>query len=241
MEVLGPEHELSVIDEHCNALSIVDQILKDLHGTGHYVNTVEYPKYTVGKELQMHVIEFKGNDPFPQPQEAEEVLYDGISTLEELLHSKYHVSLLGTGMHPFIQLADAKVWSHHHKNIYAEYQKIFNFRQHGWLNIQSFQINLPYENDQKGPVLHNLIANLVPYLPAITAASPIYEGKFGELVDNRLYFYKINQKEVPSISGNVVPEYFQSTQEYKDKVIGTYTAEFKKRGSSQIYAGCGMD
>ena len=109
-------------------------------------------------------------------RKTEEVLYDGISTLGRLLHSKYHVSLLGTGMHPFIQLADAKVWSHHHKNIYAEYQKIFNFRQHGWLNIQSFQINLPYENDQKGPVLHNLIANLVPYLPAITAAYRSMKG-----------------------------------------------------------------
>jgi len=52
LEVLGPEHELSVIDEQCNALSIVDQILKDFHGTGHYVNTIEYPNYTVEKNFK---------------------------------------------------------------------------------------------------------------------------------------------------------------------------------------------
>jgi hypothetical protein len=103
LEVLGPEHELSVVDENCNALSIVDTILKDYRGTGRYVNTIEFPKYTIGKELQMHVLEFKGNDPFPQPQEAENVLYDAISTVDERLYSKYHVSLLGTGMHPLLQ------------------------------------------------------------------------------------------------------------------------------------------
>jgi hypothetical protein len=56
----------------------------------------------------------------------------------------------------------------------------------------------------------------------------------GDLLDNRLKFYKINQKEVPSITGDVVPEYFQTTQEYHEKVIGAYTAEFKKHNLAKF-------
>jgi gamma-glutamyl:cysteine ligase YbdK (ATP-grasp superfamily) len=120
------------------------------------------------------------------------------------------------------------VWPHRHKKIYNELGKIFNLNQHGWLNIQSFHLNLSYGNEVNGVLLHNLLANLCPYLTAISSSSPLYEGQFGSYVDNRLAFYKVNQREVPSVTGDVIPEYVSSFSFYKEKIIGKYSEDLAK-------------
>jgi gamma-glutamyl:cysteine ligase YbdK (ATP-grasp superfamily) len=74
-------------------------------------------------------------------------------------------------------------------------------------------------------------------LPAIAASSPFYEGKLGEYVDNRLHFYMLNQKEVPSVAGDVVPEYVGSFNEYRDKIIGKYSRDLSAAGASKLLLG----
>ena len=136
-------------------------------------------------------------------------------------------------MHPLLKLDETGVWPHRHRKIYEEYGKIFNLKQHGWLNIQSFHLNLPYSNEDEGVRLHNLLAGLCAYLPAISASSPIYEGELGPNVDNRLFFYKTNQQEVPSITGDVVPDYVSSFNQYKKEVIGQYSRDLAKAGAGK--------
>ena len=58
--------------------------------------------------------------------------------------------------------------------------------------------------------MHNYLANMCAYLPAVAASSPIFEGKEGADVDNRLSFYRVNQREVSSVTGGVIPEYVTS-------------------------------
>ncbi|MBS7621956.1 hypothetical protein KEJ32_07590, partial [Candidatus Bathyarchaeota archaeon] len=48
---------------------------------------------------------------------------------------------------------------------------------------QSFQLNIPYANEAKAVLMHNLLANVCAYLPAVSASSPIFEGHFGDYVD----------------------------------------------------------
>ncbi|MEM0313990.1 MAG: glutamate-cysteine ligase family protein, partial [Candidatus Bathyarchaeia archaeon] len=148
-----------------------------------------------------------------------------------LLQSRYGACLLGTGMHPLLRLEETSVWPHRHREIYQAYGEIFNLKQHGWLNIQSFQLNLPYFSEEKAIQLHNLLTNVCAYIPAISASSPIYEGKLGEYVDNRLYFYMENQKEIPSITGCVIPEYVHSFRQYRDEIIGGYSRDLAKAGA----------
>jgi gamma-glutamyl:cysteine ligase YbdK (ATP-grasp superfamily) len=193
---------------------------------------VEQPDFTFGKELQLHVMELKANSPFKSPQLFEETMQKGVTTLSGILE-KYNASLLGTGMHPLLKLNETGIWSHRHKKIYEEYGKIFNLKQHGWLNIQSFHLNLPYSNEDEGVELHNLLAGLCAYLPAISASSPIYEGETGPYVDNRLWFYKTNQAEVPFIVGDVVPEYVASLNRYKEDVIGKYSQDLARAGAGK--------
>lgn len=231
LEVLGPEHEFSVVDDNLRAMSIVDTIMKDLHGR--IVNAVEYPKYVVGKELQSHVLELKSKKPFHSPTDFEETMQESLLTVLDFIKSRYGASLLGTGMHPLLRIPEANIWSHRHRAIYRAYEKIFNLRQHGWLNIQAFQLNLPYGGRKRGPTFHNIMANIVPYIPAITAASPIYEEKFGDYVDNRLYFYRNNQNEIPSLVGDVIPDYVSTTEEYVETVIGRYSNELARANAEK--------
>jgi gamma-glutamyl:cysteine ligase YbdK (ATP-grasp superfamily) len=227
---MGPEHEFSLVDEELKPLPIADKVIKDY--CGKTVNFVEQADFTFGKELQLHVMELKANSPFKSPQLFEETMQNGVTTLSGFL-DKYSASLLGTGMHPLLKLNETAVWPHRHRRIYEEYGKIFNLKQHGWLNIQSFHLNLPYSNEEEGVELHNLLAGLCAYLPAISASSPIYEGETGPYVDNRLWFYKTNQVEVPSIIGDVVPEYTASFNQYKKEIIGKYSQDLARAGAGK--------
>jgi carboxylate-amine ligase len=228
---LGPEHEFSIVGDGLEALPIVDKIIKDFHGR--VVNFVEQPSFTFGKELQLHVMEFKPNAPFKTPVEFETTMQEAIATIQDFLKRRFGARLLGTGMHPLLRLNETGIWPHRHRQIYEAYGRIFNLRRHGWLNIQSFHLNLPYANESSAILLHNILANMCPYLSAISASSPIYEGRFGERVDNRLHFYMQNQKEVPSVTGDVIPEYVSSFSQYKTDVIGGYSQDLAAAGADK--------
>ena len=230
LEVLGPEHELALVDQELKVLPISGTIIKDY--CGKIVNFVEMPTFTFGKELQMHVMELKANSPFKSPIQFEETMQNAVLTLSQIVR-KRGARLLGTGMHPLLKLKDTAIWPHYHRKIYSEYAKIFNLNRHGWLNVQSFHLNLPYQKESDGIQLHNLLANLCAYLPAIAASSPIYEGKVGPDVDNRLQFYKVNQKEIPSVTADVIPEYITSFRQYKHDVIGKYSEDLAKAGADK--------
>jgi gamma-glutamyl:cysteine ligase YbdK (ATP-grasp superfamily) len=137
-------------------------------------------------------------------------------------------------MHPLLKLDETGVWSHRHRQIYEAYARVFDLKRHGWLNLQSFHLNLPYSDEASAMVLNNTLANLCPYLCAISASSPIYAGKLGEAVDNRLRFYWENQKEIPSVTGDIVPEYASSFGQYKKDVIGRYSNDLARAGADKL-------
>lgn len=227
--MLGPEHEFSLVDEELRALPVVDRVIKDVRGR--IVNFVQMPTFTFGKELQLHVMEVRPNAPFRSPVEFEETMQDAVLTLSGMLERKYNAHLLGTGMHPLLMLGETGVWPHRHRQLYDALSKVFDLNQHGWLNIQSFQLNLPYCGEKGGILLHSVLANLCAFLPAVSAASPIYEGRMGGHVDSRLHLYQDNQ--IRSITGDVVPEYVSSFEDYWTNVIGKYSADMARAGADQ--------
>jgi gamma-glutamyl:cysteine ligase YbdK (ATP-grasp superfamily) len=216
-------------------MPIVDKIMKDFHGR--IVNFVQLPSFTFGKELQLHVMEIKPNKPFKSPIDFEETMQEAVLTMNDFLQRKYNANLLGTGMHPLLRLEETGIWPHRHKQIYQSYSRLFDLKRHGWLNIQSFQLNLPYANERDAILFHNASANLLAYLPAIAASSPIYEARLGEDVDNRLRFYMENQSEIPSVTGDVIPEYVNSFEQYENEIIGTYSEDMAQAGGDDLLLG----
>jgi len=228
LEVLGPEHEFSVVDEHIKPLPIVDKVIKRL--CGRIRNNVSLSGFVFGKELQKHVAEFKAVTPFRSPLHFEETMHNGVIEILDVLEG-FGGQLLGMGMHPTLCLDETEVWDHQGRKIYKALDKIFDLRQHGWLNIQSFQLNLSYNNMSEAVKVYNLLSTVLPYIPAISAASPLYEMKFGKFVDNRLYFYQTNQKKIPSITGDVIPENINSFKTYRNLIIRKYSDDLVKINS----------
>ena len=76
--------------------------------------------------------------------------------------------------------------------------------------------------------MHNALAHLCAYLPSISASSPICEGKLGPEVDCRLHYYGKNMIEIPSITGNVIPEYIASFDQFRRDIIGKYMQDLSQ-------------
>jgi len=69
---------------------------------------------------------------------------------------------------------------------------------------------------------YNLLRPLLPYLVALTAASPFVEGEETGYADNRLRYYMTNQSRIPSICGELIPERIGSLAGYNTMMEEIY-------------------
>jgi hypothetical protein len=142
-----------------------------------------------------------------------------------------HYQLLGLGMHPTMKLVETAVWDHDEGEYYEAYDRLFDIRQHGWLNIQALQVNLSYSGEKDLVQHYNRIRSLLPYLIAVTASSPIVEGKSTGTADNRLLYYRENQEEIPLICNRIIPEKIDSVQDYRREQEAIF-AELRERDAA---------
>lgn len=226
---MGTEHELSVNDPGLRPLPIVDRILEDIHGR--VENEVPFGDVNLSKELQKNVIEFVPAMPHTSVLGLERTLCDGIRRFHLSTGSRY--SLLGLGMHPLLTLDQTSVWDHQDREIYEAYDRLFDLRQHGWLNIQALQINVHYSNEGRMVSMFNRLRALTPYLVALTASSPFVEGRATEAMDNRLIYYRQNQRRVPAICNNVIPEMLRS-RAHHDEIIDSIYSELRRIGGDEL-------
>ncbi len=206
---IGTEHEYSINDKKCRPLAISDRIIEKI--AGKVQNEVAFGGILVSKELQKHAIELiparPGNLGF-----LESNLYQGLSELYRATNHEY--GFMGLGMHPLLKLDETTYWDHDEQEYYQAYDRLFNIKQHGWLNIQALQINIPYDDLEELVAMFNKIRSLVPYLVAVSASSPMVEGKLTNYMDNRLVYYRQNQAAIPPICHNILPEKLESVHDY---------------------------
>ncbi|HVO77598.1 MAG TPA: glutamate-cysteine ligase family protein [Methanomassiliicoccales archaeon] len=208
---IGTEHEYSVNDGDYRPLSVADKIIEEI--AGKLENEVPFGPVHLSKELQKHVIEFTPAEPAQDLIGLEAALVSGLKGFFARTGDKYR--LLGLGMHPLLRLDEAFVWDHEDKEIYDAYDCLFNIRQHGWLNIQALQVNVPYRNDEDMVAIYNRIRSLIPFLVAISASSPFVEGEATGTMDTRLVYYRENQKQLPIIAHGVIPEKLRSAAHHR--------------------------
>ena len=233
--VLGIEIEYMLVDKDTLAVQPKSDLILS-HLAGEQVNEVVLGEIAASNELVMHVIELKNNGPKPPHHPIASKFQQTILQLQPVL-DQYNLKLLPTGAHPWMNpLIETKRWPHGNKAIYEQFNTIFNCQGHGWSNLQSMHVNLPFANDKEFCQLHNTIRLLLPLLPALAASTPLLDGAQTGLLDSRLDFYGKNQRRIPSISGDIIPEFIYSEGQYQDEILQPMyrdISEFDPQGTLQ--------
>jgi carboxylate-amine ligase len=218
-EALGIELEYMIVDKKTlETRPISDLVLKDLND-GIETGDVEFGDAAWSNELVKHVIELKANGPSRNLDKLEETFAFEITRMNSAL-SPYNAMLLPTAMHPlFVPEKDTVIWDREYSEVYQTYNKIFDCRGHGWSNLQSVHINLPFSGDKEFAKLHASIRPVLPILPLLAASSPICESQYGPCLDTRLHYYSQNQRRVPSIIGDIIPERAYSKSSYEQMIL----------------------
>jgi len=220
----GVELEYMIVDRaSLEVRPITDRVLQQVAGA--IVNEVEVGPLCWSNELVLHVIELKTNGPAASLAGLGSIFQEGVSQVNRRLAS-LDARLLGSAMHPWMDPhRDTVLWPHENSPIYEAYNRIFSCQGHGWSNLQSMHINLPFCGDAEFGRLHAAIRLVLPLLPALAASSPIVGGQATGLLDNRLEFYRSNQRMIPQIAGEVIPEPVYSRVAYEQTILAeTYRA-----------------
>jgi gamma-glutamyl:cysteine ligase YbdK (ATP-grasp superfamily) len=216
-EVAGLELEYPIVDDALRTRCLVGKAFRSIAGRA--VSEVEMGTAGFSNELAAHVFEVKTLAPQRSLVRAESILRRGVARFSAVLREGFGARLLPTGMHPLMRPSETMLWQGAGREIYRAYARLFPIRGHGWLNVQSCHVNLPFGSEEETVLLHNAIACLVPYLPALAASSPLVAGRLGRHVDNRLAFYAKNQRRVAAITAAVVPEYMRSYAQYRGEIL----------------------
>lgn len=231
----GIEMEYMIVDRNTlNVLPIADQLIHSV--LGEYDTDVERGSIAWSNEFVLHVIELKTNGPAPSLSSLDCHFHENVQAINQYLKA-LNGQLLPTGAHPWMNPAIETVrWPHSNQIIYDTYHQIFNASGHGFANLQSVHLNLPFANETEFVRLHTAIRLLLPIMPALTASTPILDSKLTGFFDARLTFYGKNQIKVPSISGNIIPEFIQSIEQYHQQILNPMYQEiapFDKKGILQ--------
>lgn len=171
-------------------------------------------------ELVRHVLEFKCAVPEPSTDGLARLFQQEVVRANSML-AGMGCRLLPTGMHPWMDPhRETVLWPYGNKEIYNAFNRIFDCRGHGWSNLQSTHINLPFHGDDEFRRLHAAIRVVLPILPAIAASTPFADGVAAPMRDMRLEVYRHNCDRVPSITAGVVPERVSSKAEYEERILG---------------------
>ena len=189
---------------------------------------------TWSNELVLHVIELKSTKPEINFSALENGFADNVKKINAIL-DKWNAMLMPTAAHPLMDpRTETKLWPHDSNEVYAIYDRIFNSRGHGWSNLQSTHLNLPFYDDEEFAKLHAAVRIVLPILPALCASSPILDGKITGKLDTRLDYYKTNQARIPSITGKVIPEGIFSKRNYLNTVYEKIKADIAPHDPENI-------
>ncbi len=232
-EVYGIELEYMLV--HRSGLKvnpIVDKLLTKKNGS--LVSDIDNGKIEWSNELVSHVIELKTNGPTGDLENLDKVFSENIREINGLL-KEFDTMLLPTAAHPTMDpKTETQLWQHHYSKIYALYNRIFDCNGHGWSNVQSMHINLPFFDDHEFEKLHAAVRILLPLIPGLAASSPVLDGKFTGFKNARMHYYKTNQKEIPHMTGKVIPEQVFNKNDYKEKIFAPITSAIKPFDTENI-------
>ena len=198
-------------------LPIADALFRKV--TGSNSADVVRGRFAWSNELVLHLVELKN----ARPEARLDTLAAGFQA--EVAHINALLAPLGAqlmpgAMHPWMAPeSETRLWPFEGHAIYGAYDRVFGCRAHGWANIQSMHVNLPFADDEEFARLHAAVRLLLPILPALAASSPVAGGLPREALDFRLACYRHHTDRVPALMGRLIPENAVSRAAYEATVL----------------------
>lgn len=219
----GVEIEYMVVDRASREIrSIADVLLDDLNSRpSPAVRSEACPRGRVewSNELVAHVAEAKCAEPEPDLVGFLPPLNAAVDHANALLAPR-GACLMPSAAHPWMDPArDPRLWPHKYHDIYQEYDRIFSCTTHGWTNLQSVHLNLPFHGPEEFGRLHAAIRLVLPLVPALAAASPYLDGRFTGLLDARMQHYRYNSMAIPAMTGDLIPEAVFTPEAYRRDIL----------------------
>ena len=232
-EAVGVELEYMIVDsKRLNVRTIADRLLVDRDGDP--VPDLEFGPIAWSNELVNHVVEFKTNGPAKTLDGLDEAFQQNVTAANKRL-AAFGARLMPTAMHPWMDPnREKQLWLGESAEIYKTFDTIFDCSGHGWANLQSTHINLPFSGDEEFGRLHAAIRILLPLLPGLAASSPIHDSKKSEFADARLHFYMHNCDAVPSLVGSVVPEAVFTEADYLETILEPMYLDIAPHDSEEV-------
>jgi glutamate---cysteine ligase / carboxylate-amine ligase len=220
----GIEIEYMIVDRTSLSVKPIADLL--IHtAAGAHTNEIKRGGIAWSNELALHLIELKTNGVVTSLDGLGQTFLKSAGEANAILEDE-EAMLLGSGMHPFMNPHnETRLWPHDDAEIYRTFDRIFSCNRHGWANLQSMHVNLPFANDEEFGRLHAAIRLVLPLIPALAASSPLIENRVSGFYDTRLEVYRSNAVIVPSMTGEVIPEPVFSMHEYEEEVLAPIYVE----------------
>ena len=217
-EGYGVELEYMIADsETLDVKPVSDRLLEK--AAGKIVNEHSLGCMAWSNELVLHVIEIKTNGPAVSLEPLHSAFMGQVRAINEILES-FGARLMPGAIHPWMNpFTEVKLWPHEQNLIYEAYHRIFDCRGHGWANLQSTHLNLPFDGDDEFGKLHAATRLALPLIPAVAASSPIADAERKPFLDYRMEMYRTNSMRVPSVTGKIVPESVFSKSDYEEEIF----------------------
>jgi gamma-glutamyl:cysteine ligase YbdK (ATP-grasp superfamily) len=217
-EAYGVEIELMIVDaETLDVKPICDELIAAV--AGEPASEIEVGDIAWSNELTLHVLELKTNGPASHLQGLAARFHENVLQANRALEG-LGARLMPGAMHPWMDPAtETKLWPHEYTDVYHTFDRVFGCSGHGWANLQSTHLNLPFADDEEFWRLHAAIRIALPLIPALAASSPFQDGRVGSAVDGRLVAYRQNAKRIPSVAGRVIPEVGTGREQYEREIL----------------------
>lgn len=224
----GVELEYMIVDrETLSVAPLADHLLRDERDR--VVNELERGAMAWSNELTLHLVEVKNGVPDPDLASLAARFQSEVREINRRL-AALDARLMPGGMHPWMDpVGETRLWPHGQAEIYRAYDRIFDCRQHGFANLQSMHLNLPFADDGEFARLHAAARLLLPILPALAASSPLAGGHPTGNLDGRMAAYLTHQAALPTSIAGVIPDSAISRLRYEAEVLAPLYTELAPR------------
>lgn len=217
-EGFGVEIEYMIVDaDTLDVRPVCDRLLAAM--AGEPVSELERGAFAWSNELVLHVLELKTNGPAGTLTDLGMGFRGEVGVALDALEPMGYTLLPG-GVHPWMDpKTETRLWPHEYNEVYRTFDRIFGCSGHGWSNLQSTHLNLPFSGDEEFGRLHAAMRVVLPLIPALAAASPFLDDALQPFMDARMRAYRDNAARVPEVSGGVIPVPVRTEEEYRERIL----------------------